>query len=256
MRKVFISVVSHCHGEVIQKVNCLPALARYFTVVVKSNVKEALENYCFEHDILYLPPTQVMGFGENNNVIFQYCKQQLGMKGEDFFILINPDVYVSFSAISTLISEMESADVSCATINLFRDYEMTIHDYSVRNFPGLFDFISSYIGLKNKTKIVKEEIFSPCLVDWAAGSFLAFESDKYELVGGFDEKYFMYCEDINIFFRLKKQGYPLVFFPDIKAVHLAQHKNRKLFSMHFFWHAKSVIRYLIDKITYDLKKHF
>ncbi len=43
-------------------------------------------------------------------------------------------------------------------------------------------------------------------MEWVAGSFIAFKSSSYRKVQGFDENYFMYCEDIDICYRAKSQG--------------------------------------------------
>ena len=247
MRKVYISVVSHCHADIIKSINCLPSLASKFVVILKSNRAEDLSSYCVDNNIFYLPPIHEMGFGENNNYIFKYAISSLGMTDNDIFIVMNPDVNITESQVTLLMESMVLDGVSFATINLYRDSNMTIHDYSVRKFPNFFDFFSSFIGLKNNTKIIKENIVSPCFVDWAAGSFLAFRVASYKSVFGFDPKYFMYCEDIDICYRLGLINVLLVYYPHIKAIHHAQHKNKNLFSKHFFWHIRSVFIFLFTR---------
>jgi hypothetical protein len=85
-------------------------------------------------------------------------------------------------------------------------------------------------------------------VDWAAGSFLLFRSGMYTELNGFDTSYFMYCEDIDICWRAKvKVKSPVVYLPHIKALHYAKHANRNVFSKHFYWHVKGVLRFLAKK---------
>ncbi|MGJ0577776.1 galactosyltransferase-related protein [Xenorhabdus bovienii] len=254
MKKIYISVVSHNHEKIIKEINCLPNLSKDFTVVLKSNIEEKIADYCSQHGIIHLTSTIPLGFGENNNSIFHYCKEKLGMDKKDYFIILNPDVDITSESIEKLILHMTHDNASFTTINLYRDYNFQAHDYSIRYFPKLSDFIFSFIGLKNKTKIEKEKITIPCSVDWAAGSFLAFRVDMFEKIGGFNPKYFMYCEDIDICLRLKNIDCSLIYYPNITAVHLAQHKNRNIFSKHFFWHVKSSMLYLIEKAKYDFKK--
>ncbi|OTA19169.1 glycosyltransferase [Xenorhabdus beddingii] len=254
MKKIYISIVSHNHEKIIKKINCLPNLSKKFTVILKSNTEEDIADYCNIHNIIHLGPTKPLGFGENNNLIFDYCKSNLEMGENDYFIILNPDVDITIESMNKLVSSMSHDNVMFSTINLYKDYNYQLHDYSIRRFPTLTDFIFSFIGFKNKTKIEKEKIASPCNVDWAAGSFLAFRVDAFERANGFNPKYFMYCEDIDICLRLKINGLNLTYYPNILAIHLAQHKNRNIFSKHFFWHLKSSMLYLIEKAKYDFKK--
>ncbi|WP_338804092.1 glycosyltransferase family 2 protein [Xenorhabdus griffiniae] len=254
MKKVYISVVSHKHEKIIKKIDCLSRLSKKFIVVLKSNIEEDITDYCNKHNIVNLGPTIPLGFGENNNLIFDYCKSTLDMREKDYFIILNPDVDITIDAINKLISCMIYDNVMFSTINLYKDYNYQLHDYSIRHFPTLTDFIFSFLGFKNKTKIKKEKITLPCNIDWAAGSFLAFRADAFEKVNGFNPKYFMYCEDIDICLRLKKNSLNLTYYPNILAIHLAQHKNRNIFSKHFFWHVKSSMLYLIEKAKYDFEK--
>lgn len=114
-------------------------------------------------------------------------------------------------------------------------------------FPSLKHFIKSFLGLGNSSIVDKSKIIEPCHIDWAAGSFLAIQSCHYLKLGGFDEKYFMYCEDIDICYRSFLMNIPVKYYPAIHAIHLAKHANRKIFSKHFYWHFSSAIRFLLTK---------
>jgi len=120
-------------------------------------------------------------------------------------------------------------------------------DNSIRKFPSLTQFGKSFLGLGNPTIINKNIVSAPTIVDWAAGSFLAFRSSHYAALKGFDEGYFMYCEDVDICYRSMLLGEQVVFFPQIKMQHLAEHANRSIFSKHFYWHVKSALRFLLKR---------
>jgi len=60
----------------------------------------------------------------------------------------------------------------------------------------------------------------------------------------------MYCEDIDVCMRsFYKFGNRVLFVPSLRAVHLAEHASRSLFSPHFYWHIKSIFRYLRVKFV-------
>ena len=245
---IFISVVSHGHGKLIKKLACLSKLAEKYIVVVKINRKEQeLVPYLEENNIKYIDEHYGIGFGHNNNVVYTYCKDHLSMKDDDYFLVFNPDVIADENSIDKLIKLMLIDNTQVAGVNLFKDDNYSIPDNSIRNFPSLTQFVKSFLGMGNSTIINKELVKSPQKVDWAAGSFLAFKASHYFRLKGFDEGYFMYCEDIDICYRSKILGEPLTFYPQIKILHLAEHANRSIFSKHFIWHVKSVARFLLSK---------
>lgn len=246
---VYISVISHGHGELIKKLKCLNDLSGIFNVIIKSNIDEDIGSYCKESNIHYINESYNMGFGSNNNTVFNFCKNKLRMNSDDYFIVLNPDVLISSESVTKLINNMQDSDKKIAGINLYKDKDFTIYDNSVRSFPNLIQFFLSFLGFGNDTCLDKSIIDSVVEVDWVAGSFIAFKSEHYEKLRGFDENYFMYCEDIDICYRSSKKGHKVTYYPNIKALHLAKHENRKIFSKHFVWHVRSVFRFIFSKMN-------
>lgn len=107
-------------------------------------------------------------------------------------------------------------------------------------------FFVLFIGV-NKSKIKKENILSDTVVDWCAGSFMLIHALSFLNVNGFDQKYFMYCEDIDLCMRLKLSGVDLYYTPHFDAIHYAQHENRRIFTKAFRWHIRSITRYILRK---------
>lgn len=254
---VFISVVSHGHAEIIKELDCLSSLAKFFTVVIKCNKTgdaESLSDYTNQNNMYILDEGFGLGFGKNNNYVFDYCRTKLSMNNNDYFIVLNPDVKIEIDALSTLIKLMDNDGSKLAAINLFRNSEMTVYDNSVRKFPTFIDFLSSFIIKKNNVAYNKESISLPTDVDWAAGSFLGFKASHYALLNGFSDRYFMYCEDIDICYRSHLNRIPVRYYPDIKAIHFAKHANRSILSKHFFWHVTSIIKFLFFRYSNKVKK--
>jgi hypothetical protein len=240
---MFISIVSHGHGELIKKLGTLQELGKLFQIIVTDNVGEAgFEHYCKTNNFHYLKNNIKKGFGENNNQNFSYAVNELNMNPDDCFLVLNPDVIVSSDSLIKAKNKMIMQNSRLATINLVK--EKGVYDANVRNFPVVSDFFESYLYRKNKTIIDKSKILDSCYVDWASGSFLLFKSSLYQEIKGFDEKFFMYCEDLDICkraFSLTKEK--VLYIADVEAFHIAAHNNRKIFSKHFYWHVKSVLRY-------------
>lgn len=242
---IYISVVSHGHSEVIRSLRCLEELSKFFNVIVKLNHSDVeLSNYLQSHNIYVYEDDFGVGFGANNNIVYSFCCNKLNMQPDDYFIVLNPDVYVSPESIQRIVELMNYHYVMLAGGNLYKDFSFNTYDNSIRKFPSLYSLFKSFVGLGNNSVIDKDCIQEPTSVDWIAGSFLAFKSEHYYNLRGFNENYFMYCEDVDICFRSKKMGCSVVYFPDIKMVHYAQHSNRNLLSKHFFWHLSSAFRFI------------
>lgn len=174
------------------------------------------------------------------------------MKENDLFIVFNPDLYIDSDSINEFILKINKGDLDIATINLYRDFEYHKHDNSIRRYPNIITFFSSFLFGINKTIMDKDNIVKPTIIDWCAGSFICFKSKVFSDLSGFNEKYFMYCEDIDICYRAKLKGFDTIYIPDIKATHLASHGNRNIFSKHFYWHVKNVCRFLFFKYKHKI----
>ncbi len=248
---VYISVVSHGHFDLIKELDCLVKLANEasFKIYILDNVREiGFEEWCVEHNINYLKNSKPKGFGENNNIIFKHIKAQEKPSTNDKFLVLNPDVLIEVKDLLNLTNKVDAANAKIATINLFKDIEHTQYDFSVRNYTNFTDYMSSMFLGKNTSIIDKSTIKQAIKVDWAAGSFLLFDFEHFDKLKGFDKAYHMYCEDIDICLRSDVIfGEKVLYFSNIKAVHLAQHASRSLFSKHLYWHLSSMFKYLWKK---------
>lgn len=252
--RIFVSVISHGHGDLIERLNVLNSINnKEIIVVVKTNIQDLkLKAYCKSHNIIFIDEKYFYGFGYNNNVVFSYCLSELKMTKSDYFIVLNPDILIDSCNILKLIDKMKGDGACFATINLFKDDFFTSYDQSVRRFPGAIDFINSFLFKKNSSWLDRAGMLKPTRVDWCAGSFMAYTVVHYMRLLGFNTRYFMYCEDIDICYRSYLIGERVQYYPDIKAQHLANHSNRVFLSKHFFWHVKSIFIYLLTK-NFSLK---
>lgn len=258
--QISISVVSHGHFNIIDTLGCIEKLSKkdWVKICIVDNIGETgFDVWCKERNIIYIKNITRLGFGKNNNIAFNKLRNRPDSVENQYFLVLNPDVSITIEQFEKLISEVAENKIRFCCINLFKVQRYSEYDYSIRNYPGLWDFVSSFVFSINKTIVNKDYINHPQHVDWASGSFLLFDSRLYESLGGFDERYFMYCEDIDICLRARlEKNCKLLYMPEIKAVHFAAHKNRKILSRHFIWHIRSIFRYLIVKNILLAKRYF
>jgi N-acetylglucosaminyl-diphospho-decaprenol L-rhamnosyltransferase len=73
--------------------------------------------------------------------------------------------------------------------------------------------------------------------DWVAGIFMFFPSQVFTEMNGFDERYFLYLEDVDLCSRLRLAGYKIVLDPRVLVIHNARrdsHANWQYFKWHIF----------------------
>ncbi|SJN57305.1 Rhamnosyltransferase WbbL [Vibrio ruber DSM 16370] len=242
---LFISVVNHNHDTLICEHGTLKNLAKKYNVILKSNTipSKKLIKHCQENNIHLITNHQYKGFGTNNNDIFIYASSQLKMNSDDYFLVLNPDLIIDEVAISKLLILADHFNADISAINLYKDITKKEYDYSIRHYHSLFSTLKSLLGFKRNDFYDKKHIKKPIPIEWAAGSFLLFKFDCYYELKGFDEEYFMYFEDADICKRANDKGFRIIYFPQIEAIHLAAHDNRKLFSKHFKWYLLSMLKY-------------
>lgn len=254
--QINLSIVSHGHFDLIKRLGCLKSLSHENGIeicIVDNLAENGFEDWCEEFKIGYVKNNIKCGFGENNNKAFEWFKSHKKYASNSYFIVINPDVVIDVDQLIRLYDIVSLNSIEFACINLFKDKKFQNFDNSIRKYPSFKDFIASFIFSKNDTIIDKSTISEPVSVDWASGSFLLFKPELYEILNGFDEKYYMYCEDIDICMRANYlHGRRLVYIPNVHAIHYAAHNNRKIFSKHFVWHVQSLLRYLYKKFRLAL----
>lgn len=244
--RLFIAIVSHGHAHLLAR--SLPGffgIANTHLCVVDNLGQSELQTLCRDHDVAYLThDNEVLGFGANNNTAFRFFQRSFELTADDYFVCCNPDVLIAPTMINELSQALSLLKPQLAGINLFTDEKMQQYDPSIRSFPRAGNYVCKVLKLGGNTALDKATVFSPVMSDWAAGSFLVFSVPLFAALKGFDERFFMYFEDVDICLRAwREQGQRLLYLPHVKAVHFAALRNRRLFSKHFYWYFSSLLRY-------------
>jgi len=247
---IFISIVSHGHDNFIIKNDDLIKINKHQNVyvVIKDNINSlSLNNFCKKHKFNYLASKKPFGFGKNNNDVFDFCKK-ISFNKDDFFIVFNPDLIIKSHVLINAIKHIAKKEYKLSTIKLFNDLNFTKPGNHVRKFPTIKKIIISFFSKSDRytydTNIIKND--TP--LDWSNGSLLIFSMYHYNNLNGFDERFFMYCEDIDICRRsLIYESSPIYYLPQFKAVHIGQRKSRAMFNKNFIYHLTSLYLYFTKK---------
>jgi GT2 family glycosyltransferase len=198
-------------------------------VVVTQNIAEGLELPPLEKISLIKNP-KPNGYGANQNAAFSISENT-------FFCVLNPDIHIKTNPFPELLASFSNPKVALVAPKIITP-EGQVED-SVRKFPTFRSLACKAFGGSNGT--YSELNSSP---DWVAGMFMLFRSDLFREIGGFDEKFFLYYEDVDICWRLRQKGYEIKFVPSVEVIHDARRESRKNWRF-ARWHLASMARYLI-----------
>ncbi len=170
-----------------------------------------------------------VGFGKANN-------QAVKIASGEFLLMINPDAIVQEDTIKEMIRFMErhsdAGAAGCKVLNA----NGTLQKSCRRGFPtpwvaftkisGLSALFprSRSLGRYNHTYLNPGEVHQ---VDAISGSFMFIPRKVFLQVGGFDEDYFMYGEDIDLCYKIKQAGYKVYYTPQTAVVHFKGQSTRR-----------------------------
>ncbi|MGQ0679149.1 MAG: glycosyltransferase family 2 protein [Actinomycetota bacterium] len=87
----------------------------------------------------------------------------------------------------------------------------------------------------------------PAEVDWVSGAAMMVRREAFEQVGGFDERYFMYVEDVDLCSRLRRAGWEARYFPAAQMMHHVAGSSRRTPYRMIFHHHRSLLRYALSR---------
>lgn len=250
MSHTYISIISHNNDQLIIANDELCQIAQEYNVIIKSNTPASseLKLHCKQHNIGLFDECYGLGFGANNNFVFNRLVEKGEIIDNDYFLVMNPDVIITKESLTSLIAQTTRDSSAISTLNLYRDKEFNVYDQSIKKFPRLITPIKAKLSQVRKDAYNKDKITEPTVIDWAAGSFLLFKARIYKELEGFDESFFMYFEDVDLAKRANSKDISITYYPNVKAIHYASYSNRKILSKNFLWYLKSLIRYHLKQI--------
>lgn len=151
------------------------------------------------------------GFGTANNIGAQKAS------GEYLFFL-NPDTIVLNNVLQLFLNFYKSSKNKIGAVGcILSDTEQKPNN-SYGDFITPTGVIQQYLGRdpKKKTDFIK----SPKFVDFITGAALMVPCELFFKVGAFDQRFFMYCEEVDLQKRISNANYLRVIIPEASIIHL------------------------------------
>lgn len=159
------------------------------------------------------------GFGKGNNEAVRHAKG-------DYLLLINNDTIVVDELKPVLDYLKLDKNVGVVGINMLNGAGNYLP--AAGNFPNVSNLfqMKKFLEISEEFKTAK---FSKTSyeVDWLGGSFLMMPKAIYDRIGGFDEDYFMYVEDVDLCKKIADSGYKRIFLPQYSYIHFVGFSKAK-----------------------------
>lgn len=190
-------------------------------------------------DVDYIDLDSNVGFGKGHN-------QVLNLIDSDYHAIVNPDILLCEDSFFKIIQWMDTNRDIGMTIPLLTDEEGKMQNVYRRELT-VFDMFNRMVLKSAFKKRAQKHIMQdmdytkPFQVPFGQGSFLVIRSELFKELGGFDDNFFMYCEDADLCKRVNQVS-KLMYYPGTRVIHKwekGSHKNRVLFK----YHVESMKRY-------------
>lgn len=187
---------------------------------------EAVSKY-FPEVFLILNKTN-FGFAKANN-------QGLSIANSRYVMLLNSDTVVPNGALDSMVAFADGFGERLGVLAPKLLGEDGKIQNSIAPFPSLtkslitrFPFSKHILSRRiSDHYLIRSELCNnPCEVDYASGACLLVNKQVIDQVGGLDENYFMYGEEIDWCYSIRKAGWLVIYNPEIKIIHLGNQSGK------------------------------
>ncbi len=209
----------------------------------------ALERY---PDVRMFDTGDNLGYGAAINRAVAQLAREGGAAGE-WIVVANPDVQWGPGSIDALLEAAARWPRAAALGPLIREPDGSVYP-SARQLPSLvrggMHAVLGPLWRNNPWSLAyRQERLEPTErpVGWLSGSCLLMRRAAFDQIGGFDERYFMYFEDVDLGDRLQRAGWLNVYVPSAEVLHHKGHATSRDPAHNLTAHHRSTYIFLADR---------
>ena len=243
---ITVSIVSHGQGELVSQL--LGDLRDHcasipFHVLLTQNIEEqcAFVKGEYPFQINVIRNKHARGFAANHNEAFKIAEG-------DFFCVLNPDIRFQSDPFPLLVA------------GLLADPEIGVIAPLVTGIQGQIEESARFFPTPRS--IIRKAIFGrgipdyavghkPIKPEWVGGMFMLWHVHAFRQIGGFDDSFFLYYEDVDACARLRRSGFSIQLIPEARVIHIAQRSSHRKI-LYFVWHLKSMLLFFWKKFFLKL----
>jgi N-acetylglucosaminyl-diphospho-decaprenol L-rhamnosyltransferase len=236
-------VVTHEPDPWIER--CLTSLA--------SQVDELVVVCNLEIDLPVSPTGLVVLVNDRPAGLSKNLNRGIAATTAPWIVVANPDTVADTGAVEALLRFADSHRRAGVVGPRLRTPDGK-RQPSRRRFPTVSGTLMRRTPLRYLTKpqqrqrshyLLDEEVPGPVTADWMLGAFLLLRRSMLDDIGGFDEGFHLYGEDIDLCYRAAKGGWERWYVPAATVLHRsAAVIDRRFLTRHTWWHMKSIVRFV------------
>lgn len=173
-----------------------------------------------------------------------------------YVVILNPDLEVEPGATKTLLDALEQDPTVGIAAPLIVTPDGRLYP-SARRFPDMVDaaghaflhFVWRSNPFSRRYRMLDWDHTDAADVDWVAGTHFVVRRTAWDEVGGFDEGFFMYLEDVDLCWRLKARGWRVRYEPAARVVHAIGRSTDQTPYRMIAEHHRSLLRYAAKTTT-------
>jgi len=206
--------------------------------LIDNSSTDRLKNKANHPDIEYIFVGKNIGFGAGHNTVINKIKSF-----SKYHLILNPDVSFEPLVIQNLIKVIEKEEglAMIAPKVFFPNGE---HQYTCRRYPSLLELLVRRLGvlkqlfpsLIEKGEYRDKDLTKPFYAAYLTGCFQLYKTQDFVNIKGFDERYFLYMEDVDICRKIDASGKKKMYYPKEEITHILKRgssKRLQLFIRHF-----------------------
>lgn len=174
----------------------------------------------------------------------------------DYLLVLNPDTIAEPGVVKALAEALDRDPGLGAAGPRIENLDGTLYP-SAREFPDLAVAAGhAFLGLvwpanrfTRRYRMLDWDHSRAADVDWVSGAFMLVRRSAFDAVGGFDERYFMYVEDVDLCWRLGQAGWRVGYEPAGRVVHALGGSSRRRPYRMIAAHHRSLLRFATKTST-------
>lgn len=168
----------------------------------------------------------------------------------DILVVSNPDVVVAPAAVEALVAALDGDPTLGVVGPRIDNTDGTLYP-SARTFPRLLDAVGhAFLGMlapgnrfTRRYRLLDWDHATARRVDWVSGACFAIRAELFRAIGGFDHRYFMYLEDVDLCRRVSDAGYGVGYEPAARVMHVQGVSAGQLPYRMLYAHHRSIMRW-------------
>ena len=173
-----------------------------------------------------------------------------------YVLILNPDAVIEPGTIKVLAEALDRNPGLAVVGPRMEEVDGSLYP-SARCFPNLVDAAGhAFLGLAlpsnrytRRYRMLDRDHSVPGEADWVSGACLLVRRSAFQAVGGFDESYFMYAEDVDLCWRLRREGWRIGYEPGARVTHSLGASSQQAPYRMILAHHRSLLRFASSTTT-------